>query len=479
MKVKLEYYFLLSCALFSMPAVMLGVYYRDDYWRVVTGGNFWGWAGRQGADQLAHLLSLSRYHVDSYPLGLILAIVTMAGSLIYISKKSSEEDSYASLALPLLFINPFFIQNLAYRFDAPQMIIALALAIFAYYKVQGGLLKSFASVLLVFLSLIIYQPCVNIFLGLMAVNYCFKIKKSDTEKDSLVLSELFVFLLGYVSYLFFQKFVIGNIPRSETIAFSEIHISLYYVSKYLYESVSSLFVGYAAYLLFLFLLVSFFCVFSFLKTSFFKNIVKEKRVFSLFVFLSVPLLLFFASTGPSFILAEGVTDIRVLVGFSSVVFFLAVAVLKKMPEKYAFFIVLIPVYCFIVFSFQFFNAVKAQRLFEENIVSNISYDLSQYVDEEVEIYMSGVFPIAPIANVIASRSPLIMRMLSPMEGWISGPALKSYGNNVAISWTNLSEDKVLEVCNGLMDEVLNKKQYAIYQREEIMIVHAKGAGDIC
>ncbi|MCB8889203.1 glucosyltransferase domain-containing protein [Vreelandella malpeensis] len=479
MKIKLEYYFLLACFLFSMPALTLGIYYRDDYWRVVTGENFWGWAGRQGADQLAHFFSLNRFHVDSYPFGLLIAVVTMVGVLYFIASKLSKQSNYAKLALPLLFINPFFVQNLAYRFDAPQMIISLALAILAYYIVDGRLSRKIASIGLVFLSLIIYQPCVNIFLGLMAVNYCFDIKEYRSSKNKLIISELIVFLVGYVTYLFFQKVVIGNIPRSETVGLLELHLSSLYVLKYLYHAVSSLFVGYAFYLLSFFVFVSALCSISFIKISFFKKILKKENLFSLCVFISIPFLFFFASTGPSFILAEGVTDIRVLVGFSSVIFFLAVAVLKRIPGKFSFYIMLLPIYCFIVFSFQFFNAIQSQRFFEENIISDISYDLGAYETQNEEVYMSGGVPISPIANVIASRHPLIMRMLSPMEGWISGPALKAYGNNVVISWSDLDVDRVAEVCNGLMEKVLDKKMYEIYRRNDILIVHIKGAGDIC
>lgn len=462
-----------------MPALTLGVYYRDDYWRVVTGENFWGWAGRQGADQLAHFFSLNRYHVDSYPFGLIIAVLAIAGILYFIASKLSKQSHYAKLALPLLFINPFFIQNLAYRFDAPQMIISLALAILAYYIVDGKPSRKIASIGLVFLSLIIYQPCVNIFLGLMAVNYCFDIKKYRSSKNKLIISELLVFLIGYVTYLFFQKVVIGNIPRSETVGLLEIHLSSLYVLKYLYHVISDLFVGYSFYLLSFFVLISALCSISFIKVSFFKEILKGRGLFSLCVFTSIPFLLFFASTGPSFILAEGVTDIRVLVGFSSVVFFLAVAVLKRIPDKFSLYIILIPIYCFIVLSFQFFNAIQAQRLFEENIISDISYDLGVYESQNAEIYMSGGMPVSPIANVIASRHPLIMRMLSPMEGWISGPALMAYGNNVVISWRDLDVDRVEEVCSGLMEKVLGKKMYEIYRRNDIFIIHIKGIGNIC
>ncbi|UDM05741.1 glucosyltransferase domain-containing protein [Halomonas sp. NyZ770] len=468
------------CLLFAMPIIFSGVFYRDDYWRVVTGENFWGWAGRQGADQIAHVLSLSKFHVDSYPLGYILSIVFICYVLFIISKHYAIKKDYAILSLSFLFVSPFFLQNLAYRFDAPQMVLGVALSILAFYRSNGKSANTMVSALLLVLALCLYQPVVNIFLGLVAANFCFLIKKFYRDRFVMYVWDVAVFVLGYVLYYFFQVLINGGVARSGTVNSTELLGSLMDVFVYVYEISASLFVGYSLYFYGLFFLLSIFCMFLLYWDFVKSHLSVRKKVLASLVLLSMPVLLFFSATGPSFVLEEGVTDVRVLVGFASVFMFFAIPILKKMPFHMSTVVALLPVYIAIVLSFQFANATKAQRIFEDRILSNVSYDLSFSDTDFGDVYVAGVMPTAPMAKVIVEKQPFIDFILSPMASWISGPALFGQGNeNVKISWELIGQDLVDDICLNVESPQIERKFYSIYNYEGRSIVYVGEEDLLC
>lgn len=468
------------CVLFVMPILLSGVFYRDDYWRVVTGENFWGWAGRQGADQVAHLLSLSTFHVDSYPLGYILSILFLCYIFFIICKNYAVQDDYALLALPFLLISPFFLQNLAYRFDAPQMVFGVALSILAFYRSDGRFSNAIISAFLLVLALCLYQPVVNIFLGLVAANFCFLIKNSFRDRVLMYVWDVAVFVFGYVLYYAFQVLMNGGVARSGVVDSTELVYSFIGVLLYVYEISSSLLAGYSIYFYGLFFFLSILCMF-FLYGDFIRSrCMVRVKVLASFMLLSMPVLLFFSATGPSFILEEGVTDVRVLVGFSSVFMFFAVPIFKKMPYQMTRIVAFLPIYISIVLSFQFANATKAQRGFEDRVLSNISYDLSLSDVDFGDVYVAGVMPVSPMADVIVENQPFVGHILSPMESWISGPALYGQGNqNVQISWEAVEQDLVDEICFNVKNAQLVRNFYSIYSYEGRSIVYIGEKGSLC
>ncbi|WP_323640409.1 glucosyltransferase domain-containing protein [Pectobacterium polonicum] len=474
-----------SCIIFSLPIMLTGVYYRDDAFRVVTGDGPWGWAGRQGADLIAHIFYLSRSNIDSYPLGYIISIVIICYILTFIAKKNLSIDAiYAKVTLPLLFVSPLFLQNLAYRFDSAGMVISLALSVLAFYLSKNKDNKyRLKSTLLLFLSLTIYQPCVNIFLGLIATHIAFNIKNTDESKFQSLLKDSSVFITSYVIYYIFEKIKLGNIGggRASIIPLSDVILSLEIVFYQTWEILKLLYTGYikwiASTLLVLFLFLSMQNTYKIYTLS------KKDKIYIIKIvacLVSIPFLLFFSTTGVSFLLVEKITDVRVLVGFSAVPFFFVVGITKYIPQRGRFFPTGIFIFIACVISFQFANALKAQREYEKEIISYISYDLSNLNITSQPIYVAGSVGLSPVSEVISSHQPIIGKILSPLEPWIARPLLLAYGHkNTVQLWDGDPKEIIELLCQKNPMPLRDNYFYSIYKSDDYYLVFFKEKNNLC
>ena len=89
-------FYTVCCFLFAAPLINNGIYYRDDIFRSVTGVSYWDAYGRNLANWVAYALSLTNKAViDSYPLGIIIAISSVIFIFYFIIRNNlaSKDES--------------------------------------------------------------------------------------------------------------------------------------------------------------------------------------------------------------------------------------------------------------------------------------------------------------------------------------------------------------------------------------------------
>ncbi|HAU4326083.1 TPA: hypothetical protein F6V26_17355, partial [Citrobacter freundii] len=159
--------------LFIYPLIQAGIYYRDDLDRSISGYYGWRGLGRPFADILARFFSASgHYNLDLFPYTMLASCVFLGASSLALSKHLIRSDvANAKMVAALLIFNPFILQNIAYRYDSLGMSIAFFLAVIAYTYSNKNLALEIATKLISgILALTLYQPCANIFIGLLAID---------------------------------------------------------------------------------------------------------------------------------------------------------------------------------------------------------------------------------------------------------------------------------------------------------------------
>lgn len=108
-------------------------YYQDDAGRVVFGYKQWDYFGRFLSTAFATVVHTDHYLVDVAPLSQLLAILIAAFSavlVLYILLGRTRFTLWELLAAVPIGLNPYFLECISFRYDAPYMAIALLCAVF-------------------------------------------------------------------------------------------------------------------------------------------------------------------------------------------------------------------------------------------------------------------------------------------------------------------------------------------------------------
>lgn len=142
-------------------------YYMDDNGRAAFGYKTWDYFGRYISTGFSSLLHAGDYLTDIAPLPQLTALLIMAFSgilLLYILYDRTYFTLWEIVAAIPLGLNPYFLECLSFRFDAPYMAISVFAGIFPLlyrnHKTWVYLLMSMLGVLMVCTS---YQASTGIF----------------------------------------------------------------------------------------------------------------------------------------------------------------------------------------------------------------------------------------------------------------------------------------------------------------------------
>ena len=115
--------------LLVVPLALHAPLYFDDLGRSLNGSYGWSEDGRPLADFVSQLLLMGAPRtVLTSPLGLLVCLPAMAWTSWLFTRLFQHPRPWAApLACMFLFGSPYFIENLSYSFDAPQMVLAVLL----------------------------------------------------------------------------------------------------------------------------------------------------------------------------------------------------------------------------------------------------------------------------------------------------------------------------------------------------------------
>ena len=163
--------------------------YVDDIGRTVNGYRGWSNFSRYLSSFFSIFLHGDAYLTDISPLPQILAIFIMAIAsviLLHLFSNGKKITFWNILAVIPLTINPYFLECLSYKYDAPYMAISILSSIvpFLFYKKNKVLfgIVSFCGLLIMCLT---YQASSGIYL-LLILFYAFLLYKEDTNWKKIV-----------------------------------------------------------------------------------------------------------------------------------------------------------------------------------------------------------------------------------------------------------------------------------------------------
>ena len=330
------------------------------------------------------------------------------------------------IALPLsvaFIVNPFFIQNLLYRFDSLGMTLAIfscAIAFYMRWSVVGLYLKVFFLII----CLNFYQPFANLFLGLVGIELALlcSLRYQRGYTFSILIKSLIVFTAANLVYFLQFKIITYLLSylesftptaRDSFLAFElasilEIFRNFAGAFKVLFEFWSD----YALYILipipFLFVSVT--------------NLLIKRDFPTLIGLVIASVFIFVSGVGPMAMLDKQVLSPRVLSYFPAVMMML-LFVLMVNKKNYVW-VIVFPIFACFVFSYRVGNIHHLQREYETPIMMNLTQDLAT-LKKVTQIYSVGSVNAAPFSKHIIEATPF--RGFLNREAWMTVGYIRMFG----------------------------------------------------
>lgn len=415
---------LLAMFIYILPLLNSPYYYMDDNVRVVTGHPDWGWQGRPVADFVYYILSFSFVKIkDFFPYSLLLGLffVSFVFKSLFV-EFCSEKKVKLAYVLSFLFIimNPFFMQNLSYRYDSLPMILGLISSIYAFLILRINIhnfIKISYSIVFLIISLSLYQPCVNAFLVMSFYSMILLNYKNHNEYFKELSKKLLIFMVAFVGYdIIVLKLLSYSTSRSTFIGVNEIDCVFLKLKVFfsclmfqLPSSISILFMGVLLYTFYIML-----------KDS---NNKKLTLISLLGMFLSL--------WGGLLLIKENMSLPREFPVFGLYFTLHVWYILNKNPGRKIFCSIVIFVLLILntAYFYHYINMYKTQSLYESNIEDSLVLKINSDKNLSVlPVYINGKPDYEEkIKNTINSSDLFIRKMLLTSDEWISRYALYRKG----------------------------------------------------
>ncbi|EPP0959104.1 glucosyltransferase domain-containing protein [Cronobacter turicensis] len=425
---------LIAALLYVYPFATADIYYADDIVRTISGGFGWTELGRPLSNLIFYIIGFSSGKiVDISPLPQIAAVMLLTLSAWYFSSSVYGKVSLAGVVFssPLL-LNPFFLQNLAYKYDSITMAAAIFITTMAFVIQKDNFRTHVLSAALLVASLCLYQPVVNVFIGMIAVAMLRDVATHGRVVRGF-LTRSAVFCFSYAFYTFVVAPIFSTTSRSE-LAIGDgaaRYISLNIAS--LAENIESLLNRGALYSYAPLLLAAILGV----ALLIFKGGVKN----SFFIFVSL-IVAMVSLCGPLFLLKNFGFVPRVMVGFTGFMLYVFYAASLLCESKKTNNIVLaLGVYnimlCFSI-CYSFINAQKSQIDYEDHVLESIASHIFSDRSLGTSVVM-GSFGESAYNKTQQSTFPIISKLALTSYDWTNYMRLKNMGVSTISFRYNRSE----------------------------------------
>ncbi|MFK3772961.1 glucosyltransferase domain-containing protein [Pseudomonas sp. NPDC089406] len=153
-----------------LPLLMADMPFLDDFARQHLARNDWDDFGRPLMVGLFAALSFGPGAVNLYPLPLLLAVLACGHAMARLVRHWFAVPAVGAVLVVLpLWYQPYFLQNLSYQYDGAAMALAMAACLWAVSLAGKAALRGLYGALLVAMAAGLYQPAVNLFAGLAAI----------------------------------------------------------------------------------------------------------------------------------------------------------------------------------------------------------------------------------------------------------------------------------------------------------------------
>ncbi len=167
------------------PILRADRYYNDDLKRSLLGRQSWDATGRPLTNLLMRALQCYDYAmVDISPFTQLAAIAVLAWIGVLIARRYVIASPWlaALVAFPI-GAQPFFLENLSYKFDALSMSLAMLLALVPIIALKNDRRGWWLGILSLFASLNLYQAAINAYLIFILLELVLKQLDGETPRD--------------------------------------------------------------------------------------------------------------------------------------------------------------------------------------------------------------------------------------------------------------------------------------------------------
>lgn len=404
--------------LYILPIIIANSQYYDDIGRAVYGYFSWGMDGRPLSDLFFMALNIGAPATDIAPYPQIISIFLLSTLSYIMHLHFNPEQRYGWLLFTPVFLNPFLVQNLAFRFDSFTMTLSIIAAAIPLLTLRSGGYKSLlCSAFFVLCSLCFYQASLSIFVAMVCLYIVYEVK--NNEKAKVIILKSGIAAAGMlVGYLIYSKVVVPIFVTSDyatsynkTIgSFSDLQTNISYAC----EVLNSLITGPAWNIFSILFTLSFIgmtaLIFSILKC---KSAAFDKSIKIAIVLISI-LVVALCIPGPGLALKGMPIGPRVFVSFgmacSLLLTFVSFLPFKNNIITNALAVVLI------VFSFSFMatftNASTSQNKLTERVMGGLITDIDKIGYAQVTtLTIDGKPPYTPQAERAVSKFPLLKQMI--------------------------------------------------------------------
>jgi hypothetical protein len=430
--------FFAAAALYGLvlwPIVHADRFYIDDLGRSRSGYLGWGTDGRPLSNMVMEVLNFGTPLTDISPLPQLCCVLLFAYLAVAVARKFELGGVWkAPLIVAPMIANPFFLENLSYKFDSFTMSLSVVLAVLAVVSVGLRGRQIVYGGLLLLASLCLYQPALNAFLVFAVAEFVFGQQRG--EPISALVRRLVLRGLQLLCALLLYKAIAASTVRGGYASEHSVLASGAALPATVWQNLQEFWSYGAQHLWFsaggamlgamgLGLAMALAIALRYLARGW-RQWGWGGRVFGLAALIAVPAMLYAAPWGPMLLLQNPVWAPRVMIGMgalASVSLLLIVGVLAHVGvnRKWQVFALALPVYGCVLFATVYGNSLGLQKEYENRLSEQISDDVTQWVAQgSVKRYLlRGNAGRPPVLLHNIKKFPLL-KTLVPIyltEGW--------------------------------------------------------------
>jgi hypothetical protein len=459
--------------------IRTGLSYNDDLSRAALGYKNWVNYKRILSNLLSTIVHMDTYLTDVSPLTQIISASIMAFSgviLLVIIYERTQFGLMELLAIIPLYLNPYFLECISYKYDSPYMALSVFGGIFPLlYRKRDLFTYISVSALGTLITCLTYQASSGIYPMLVVLlllrMWC------NREKYQKLIKFCGSSFIGYgVGILIFKFFIMT--PTKEGIYVSnalpkinEFFPNIYENLKKYYEYVLT---DFKVWWLWIILAL----IIGFIMTM--MNKTEQNRILTGLIATITILFMGILCFGMYPALVQPLFAPRAMYGFCVCLTFLAVCVMENM-EKVSFFniSVLILGWTFFVFTFTYGNALAYQKEYMEfriNLVINDINDLELYADgSEVIVQIKGNIGLSPIIESMPQNYQILNRLVPRefSETWVGGLKFYYYYDSNFISNSDYYRDIDIDLTTYNLPMLVDGRYHTIYGNDSYMLIELK------
>lgn len=454
--------------------MIAGMNYLDDYGRYLGGYTGWSINGRPFADLLMTAFNFGSPLLDLSPLPLIISLIILSASGLIITSKflTNEQACLKSVVAFLLVANPFFLENLSFKYDILPMSVSILALSLTFCKTNFNKLDFLLPIVLIFISLGLYQASLGIFVIFSILELTHSTINSDKPFKTRMIAVLtrgIQLLLAYILYnLVIVQFCVAgeyslNLARTirfnaegVTTALNNFYKFNVFIGQYSHSMPRVLVLGY------IMLLAGSLCL---LINKVWK---RSKSIFNIAVLFAAPPLFYFFSFGHFLILENTVTTSRVMVSFGAALISLACYIIYAFKSEKIKLLMLIPILLYsFVLSMSYVNASLSQVRKDDRIISSIRTDIAHLSPQIKYVNFNGEVSSAPQKALAVTKFPVLKDLTKSYLGTDWSAYMLTY-NGVNVIRKYFSSDETKAICS--QPTLAETTDYTIHTDGENMII---------